>query len=237
MNEILSQLLTIQRLDIAIRTLGHDLQQIPKKSKLIDEKVREVREPYENAKAELERLKADADEASQTVDSLNEKEKDLKLKMPEIRSNEEYSALLKEMDAVKKAREDLDTKTIQDMERSDELEKELPNLEKAYLEGEKSVAKEREALALQQKDFEEKLLEKKKERHALQNEMSEEWLRKYSHIAAQRNGLAVVAVKGGTCQGCFISVRPKLIQDLHYAEEVVFCEGCQRILYLDEEEK
>ena len=45
MNEILEQLLKLQRLDTAIRARGHDLQQIPKKSKLIDDKVRSVREP------------------------------------------------------------------------------------------------------------------------------------------------------------------------------------------------
>lgn len=237
MDDILSQLLTIQRLDISIRTLGHDLQQIPKKSKLIDEKVREVREPYEEAKAEKEQIETDAGEVNHTMETLDEKEKELKLKMPEIRSNEEYSALLKEMDAVKKAREDLDTKTIQDMERTEELDKVLPELEKAYLEGEKTVAEEREALGKQRREFEEKLLAQKKERQALQSAMNTTWLEKYNHIAARRNGLAVVAVKAGTCQGCFVSVRPKLIQDLHYAEEVIFCEGCQRILYLDEEEK
>jgi predicted nucleic acid-binding Zn-ribbon protein len=64
--------------------------------------------------------------------------------------------------------------------------------------------------------------------------MNAGWFRKYTHIAAQRNGLAVAAVKGGTCQGCFIGVRPKLVQDLHYGEEVISCEGCQRILYLDD---
>jgi hypothetical protein len=64
--------------------------------------------------------------------------------------------------------------------------------------------------------------------------MKPAWFKKYTHIAAQRNGLAVAAVKDGTCQGCFIGVRPKLVQDLHYGEEVVFCEGCQRILFLDD---
>jgi hypothetical protein len=25
-----------------------------------------------------------------------------------------------------------------------------------------------------------------------------------------------------------------VVQDLHYGEEVLFCEGCQRVLYLDD---
>ncbi len=154
--------------------------------------------------------------------------------MPEIRSNEEYSALLKEMDAVKKARDTAEEDSLKAMERTEEIEKALPDLEREYQEGEAKVAEERNALKAEREKLEAELLALKKERHALQADMKPAWFNKYTHIAAQRNGLAVAAVRAGTCQGCFIGVRPKLIQDLHYGEEVVFCEGCQRILYLDD---
>ena len=234
MNEILEQLLKLQRLDTAIRARGHDLQQIPKKSKLIDDKVRSVREPLEKARAEktaLEKERADLEEA---LKALEEKERKLKLKMPGIRSNEEYSALLKEMDSSKKERDRAEDQSLKDMERLEQLDKELPALESTYQEGESKVSQERAVLASEQELCSAELLQFKKERQALQTAMKPAWFKKYTHIAAQRNGLAVAAVKDGTCQGCFIGVRPKLVQDLHYGEEVVFCEGCQRILYLDD---
>lgn len=234
MNEVLEQLLKLQRLDTAIRARGHDLQQIPKKSKLIDDKVRSVREPLEKARAEktaLEKERADLEEALKV---LEEKERKLKLKMPGIRSNEEYSALLKEMDSSKKERDRAEDQSLKDMERLEQLDKELPALESTYQEGESKVSQERAVLASEQERCSAELLQLKKERQALQAAMKTAWFKKYTHIAAQRNGLAVAAVKDGTCQGCFIGVRPKLVQDLHYGEEVVFCEGCQRILYLDD---
>ncbi len=234
MKDILSQLLKLQRLDMSIRTLGHDLQQIPKKKKMIDEKVGSVREPFELAKMEREGLEAERLALEETLKSLDERERDLKLKMPDIRSNEEYSALLKEMDAVKKAKDDAENHSLKDMEHTEQLDLELPPLEAAFLEGEKTVAGERKALSNEQENLESELLAKKKERQSLQKEMDPVWFHKYTHISAKRNGLAVVAVNAETCQGCFIGVRPKLIQDLRYAEEVVFCEGCQRILYLDD---
>lgn len=234
MNDILQQLLKLQRLDIGIRTLGHDLQQIPKKSKLIDEKVRSVREPLETCKEERTATEGRRKELEEAVKNMEERERKLKLKIPEVRSNEEYSALLKEMDAVKKARDTAEDDGIKAMERLEEIEKALPELDSAFKEGEARVASERAALKAEQERLEAELLAKKKERQALQSTMKPAWLQKYTHIAAQRNGLAVALVKGGTCQGCFIGVRPKLVQDLHYGEEVVFCEGCQRILYLED---
>jgi uncharacterized protein len=233
-NEILEQLLKLQRLDTAIRARGHDLQQIPKKSKLIDDKVRSVREPLEKAQAEKAALEKERTTLEETLKALEEKERKLKLKMPGIRSNEEYSALLKEMDSTKKERDKAEDQSLKDMDRLEELEKELPSLETTYQEGESKVAEERATLVEEQERCSAELLQYKKERQALQTAMKAAWFKKYTHIAAQRNGLAVAAVKEGTCQGCFIGVRPKLVQDLHYGEEVVFCEGCQRILYLDD---
>jgi hypothetical protein len=233
-NEILEKLLTLQRLDTSIRTLAHDLQQIPKKTKVIDEKVAAVKTPLDKALEEKALLEKRRNEAEESLKSLEEKERKLKLKMPEIRSNEEYSALLKEMDATKKARESLEEQSLKDMERLEELQKELPALEKKYAEGESKVAAERAALKQEQERLSAQLVQQKKARQELEKALHPGWFRKYTHIAAQRNGLAVVAARGGICQGCFVSVRPKLIQDLHYGEEVVFCEGCQRILFLDD---
>ncbi len=237
MNPILEQLLRLQRLDTEIRTLGHDLQQIPKKSKLIDEKVRVVKEPLDKSLREKSELEISRQELEAAVKSLEDKERQLKLKMPEIRSNDEYSALLREMDATKRERDKAEDKGLKAMERLEALEGELPPLEEAYKEGEKGVAAERQALKAEQEKISAELLARQKERQELQGKMNAGWFRKYTHIAAQRNGLAVVAVKSGTCQGCFIGVRPKLVQDLHYGEEVVSCEGCQRVLYLDDVSK
>jgi len=233
-NPILEQLLRLQRLDTDIRALGHDLQQIPKRSKLIDDTVRSVREPLDKVlqeKADLETGRQDMDAA---LKSLEDKERQLKLKMPEIRSNEEYSALLREMDATKRERDKTEDRSLKAMERLEAIEAEIPPLKESYEQGEAAVAADRAALKAEQDKLSAELLAKKKERQDLQTKMNAGWFRKYTHIAAQRNGLAVAAVKGGTCQGCFIGVRPKLVQDLHYGEEVISCEGCQRILYLDD---
>lgn len=234
MNPILEQLLRLQRLDMDIRELGHDLQQIPKKSKLVDDRVASVKGPLDailKEKASLEMSHADMESA---LKSLEDKERQLKLKMPEIRSNDEYGALLREMDATKRERDKTEALSLKAMERQEAIQTEIPPLEEAYAKGEESVAADRAALKSEQDRLSAALLAKKKERQEVQAKMNAGWFRKYTHIAAQRNGLAVAAVKGGTCQGCFIGVRPKLIQELHYGEEVIFCEGCQRVLYLDD---
>jgi len=233
LNATVAQLLSLQQLDLLIRKLGHDLQQIPKRSRAIDEKIRDVKEPHDAAVAEIAQLESQGG-GEQGLRALEEKERQLKLKMPGIRTNEEYSALLKEMDATKKERELFEDRSLHDIDRIEELKKSLPALEEALRQGEEAVATDRAALQAEKERLEKELLQAKKDRQALQAAMHQGWFRKYNTIAAARNGLAVVAVKAGTCQGCFMGVRPKIVQDLHYGEEVLFCEGCQRVLYLDD---
>jgi uncharacterized protein len=235
-NSIVQQLLSLQRLDLTIRKISHDLQQIPKEDRKIDEKVASVREPLEEVRNTLEHLETERKELNTSLESLEEKERALKVKMPEIKSNEEYSALLKEMDHVKREKENAEEQALKDMDELEALKAKLPDLEKAYNEGEATVASERAALKEKQEKLEGDLLQKKKDRQALQKDIHPGWFQKYTHIAAQRNGLAVVEVKDHTCQGCFIGIRPKTIQDLRYGEEVLVCEGCQRILYLEDGE-
>jgi len=234
-NNILEKLIGLQKLDLEIRKLGHDLQQIPKKEKLIDKAIESSRLPFEEGKTRSEELKARIDGLAEAVIALEENERQLKLKMPKIKSNEEYSALLKEMDNSKKKKEESEEEQLRLIEEAEKLQRDLPALESQYLEQEKGVAAERATLQKEKAEIESVLIQRKEERNRLQAEFPQNWLSKYNHIAAARNGLAVVPVRKGICQGCFIGVRPKIVQDLHYAEEVISCEGCQRLLYLEEE--
>ena len=235
MNTVLAQLLKLQKLDLTIRSLGHQLQQISKKNKVLDDKVAPQRDNLEAVRKEIVMLDDRSSSLTETLENLDEKERKQKLKIPEVRSNDEYSALLREMDAVKRERDKTENQSLEDMERLEELKKSLPELEEALAEAEKTISSERKEVDSERTGLEDELIKVKEERKTLEKEMSPGWFRKYTSIAAQRNGLAVVSVKSQTCQGCFMGIRPKLVQDLHYDEEVVFCEGCSRILYLEEE--
>lgn len=57
-------------------------------------------------------------------------------------------------------------------------------------------------------------------------------LKKYEGIAAQEGGVGIVAIAGGFCGGCHNDVPVRFVSRVR-AGEVVTCERCHRILYLD----
>ena len=49
-------------------------------------------------------------------------------------------------------------------------------------------------------------------------------------IFSRRGGLAVVEIRGGTCQGCRMHVPPQLFNQIQRNEQVILCPSCQRML-------
>ncbi|MCK6556550.1 C4-type zinc ribbon domain-containing protein [Candidatus Binatia bacterium] len=55
-------------------------------------------------------------------------------------------------------------------------------------------------------------------------------LRRYEQIFARRGGMAVVEVRNGICQGCFMNLPPQFFNELQRANDVRTCPNCHRIL-------
>ena len=55
--------------------------------------------------------------------------------------------------------------------------------------------------------------------------------RRYEMIFSRRGGVAVVAVRGGTCQGCHMHVPPQLYNQIQRNEQLILCPNCQRMLF------
>ena len=54
---------------------------------------------------------------------------------------------------------------------------------------------------------------------------------KYEQIFERRGGTAVVEVRNGTCQGCYMNLPPQLFNELQRTRDVRMCPNCHRILF------
>lgn len=59
-------------------------------------------------------------------------------------------------------------------------------------------------------------------------------LREYERILRSRDGLAIVTVQDNSCGGCHMLVPPQVINLIKMYEDVITCEMCNRILYINE---
>ena len=56
-------------------------------------------------------------------------------------------------------------------------------------------------------------------------------MKKYDTLRQHRNGLGVVNVLGGVCQGCFMAIPPQQYNLLLRGDQHFDCPTCQRIMY------
>jgi uncharacterized protein len=96
-----------------------------------------------------------------------------------------------------------------------------------------SIEKDAEVARGRVNELEGKIAELRKERDALALGVKPEVMKRYSTIRLRR-GLAVVSVRGGTCQGCNMNIPPQLYNVLQRGLTIETCPSCHRIIYWED---
>ena len=60
-------------------------------------------------------------------------------------------------------------------------------------------------------------------------------LSRYDAVLKHKEGLAIAPLKDMICGGCFMSLNPQTINALKMHDQLVSCEMCMRILYLEDD--
>ena len=164
------------------------------------------------------------------VESLNEEEIKFKNQLPQVKKNEEYQALLHEIEGTHAKRSDLETLILERLEEEEKLSSESPVIQSKLDSVQKEVS---ERLAQLEKDesADRAAMESlDKEREAVLRAVSPAVRSRYERIRASRQGRAVVAIIKNACGGCFRNQPPQALQEARRGDRLISCDGCGRIL-------
>lgn len=149
-----------------------------------------------------------------------------------VKTNEQYKALLEEIAFAERQISDCEEKIIISMEETDALKRSLSGAQAELKEDQAEVDREKEhARSLTAKD-EAELEELEKHRHQLRTGLDENMLLTFDRIVAKRGG-GLAEVINGACSACHVGVRPQRLNDLLNDADLVHCDSCTRILYVD----
>jgi predicted nucleic acid-binding Zn-ribbon protein len=96
-----------------------------------------------------------------------------------------------------------------------------------------SLAKDGEVARGKMNELEEKIAAIRTERDKIAAGVRPDVLKRYGAIRMRR-GLAVVAVRSGTCTGCNMNMPPQLYNTLQRGTSLETCPYCHRMIYWDE---
>ena len=231
MNELLTQLVTLQAIDLEIDQIDNAIKSeqsgldermsaLAKREALINE----LQESITSQQKESRTLEA---EMADKMDHVRERQS----KMMQVQTGREQTALLKEIEDAKKSAKENEEKIMAIME---SIEKQTAQMEeeKNLLKGEKKlVTEETDKVRANIESIHKGKKKKDNKRNDQASKIKKSLLKKYDTLRQHRNGLAVVNVVDGVCQGCFMSLPPQRYNMLLKGDQIFDCPTCQRLNY------
>jgi len=195
-----------------------------------EKKVAEARAVLEQHKARVAELQKARRQLEKDAEALTVEERRFQSQLPAIKKNEEYTALLHEIEGVKRRRSDLETQVLTRMDDEEIASKERPALEKALQEIERESAGHLARFASEETADREQLgaLQARREKQA--EALPAATRTRYERVRGSREGRAVVPVLRNACGGCHRSLPPQTVQEARKGDRVLTCEGCGRLL-------
>jgi uncharacterized protein len=194
---------------------------------------------YEAAREEMTRLQEQletlARERRRVDGELTDQQELLKKyqgQLMQVKNQQQYAAAWKEIDAARKHVKELEESELKNMTDSEALQSQLETRRGGFDELE---AKHNEAHG----EWQHSLADLRKEAEQLRGRadalgaaLPEKVRKQFDRIYKQRQQVAVALVASDTCSSCHTRLRPAVAQQLRRGE-LVYCEGCHRILYLE----
>jgi uncharacterized protein len=150
----------------------------------------------------------------------------------QVKNQQQYAAAWKEIDATRKQVKELEESALKSMTEIDSVQKQLDERKSGYddLKSRYDAAHAEWQASLGDLRAEAEALRKKAEQ--LEAALPDNMRREFQRAFKQRGGVAVAKVVNDSCSSCRTRIRPALSQRLRRGE-LVICEGCHRILYLE----
>jgi hypothetical protein len=229
----LKAVIELQQLDLRIAELNAQIEALPREIQALEAQLQEFIHAHEERKQRLadnQKERRDLEGEIQVIRTKITKHKD---QLYEVKTNEQYRAMLREIEGEEKKISEIEDRELEKMLEAEQLEKHIREAA-ARLESEKArVAGEVERLkALRQTDVDERdrLVARRKE---LEAAMARRVLETYESIRKTRRGVAVAAVREGFCTACNVRLRPQVYNEVLTNEGIHTCDNCDRILYYE----
>jgi predicted nucleic acid-binding Zn-ribbon protein len=194
---------------------------------------------YQASNEEMERLNASLEtlgkERRRVEGELSDQQELLKKyqgQLMQVKNQQQYAAAWKEIDAARKHVKELEESALKSMTEIDAVQSQLDQRKASFddLKSRHDAAHADWQSSLGDLRTEAEALRKKADQ--LEAALPDQPRREFQRTFKQRGGIAVSKVINDSCTSCRTRIRPALAQRLRRGEMVI-CEGCHRILYLE----
>jgi predicted nucleic acid-binding Zn-ribbon protein len=222
----------LQDTDKEIRRLQDEVAEFPRRVAVIEQKLAGTKAQLEKAQAAVKADEAARRKYDAAITELRGKISKYRDQSLEVKTNEQYRALMGEVQFAEKEIAANEDKILEMMVNADARDKEVKaaqaelKTETAEIEQEKEVARQRTA------EDEELLAAWRAKREQIRAGINDDLLRHYERVSKFR-GSGLSEVRDQKCMACRVMLRPQTYNEVRSGTQIIVCDSCQRILYFN----
>jgi predicted nucleic acid-binding Zn-ribbon protein len=237
MEEILDLLIEIQLADDELKDTESAIQHIPEKIEVLEKEIEEVKHSLNERQQRVQDIRTDYKMKEGDIAENESKIKKLSTQTFAVKTNEEYRAIINEIEFLKTENKKIEDAMIGLLEEDETLKK---SLRKAESETEEYVGIRKDKLAAlhaEQESLSRKLDTVRAKFDTMFAKLPEETKNLYRKIKTVR-GNAVSLISDQICTGCSSILTPQIVNELKKRNKILTCDNCGRILiFVDPETK
>lgn len=227
----LSNLTSLQAVDLEIRGLVQVQQELPESMRGLESKLAEVQAIVAEKEEELEEIRKQHRQLESEMAMLDEGITRSRQRLMEIKDNIEYKAMLKEIAFKEDRKDQKETEIIEILEKIETLNSDLVSLHQEVASRQEVLDNMRAEVEAEIAGQMDKLQELQTQRQEIEKNIPKQLLKKYDFIREKRQGIAITEVRQGVCQACHMNLPPQKFIELQMDKELMTCPHCQRIIY------
>ena len=229
MKEDLKKLLLMQDIDSRIDRATAEMDEIPREKLIHERELETQKADYEKEKRKLEETKESSGKCSENKKASEKMLAEFKNKLLQMKTNEEYRAMMDQIEFANKKISDLDIQILEKMYEEEQGEKDLVDAMKIWERNTKRAEKRQNILDGQLEVLEENMEKLMTERNDISSGIGKRLLDKYEQLRAAGRGLVVVGLQKGACGGCLTNIPPQTAVEISQGETFV-CPICGRFV-------
>ena len=232
MHPDLEKLIALQQVDGEVARLREEITALPRRVAAIESKLAGTRAEIEKAQQGLTGHQTARRKLETEIQDHRGKISKYREQSLAVKTNEQYKALLHEIEFAEQQIRACEDKILEGMVDSEAREAALKAAEAELKAETAEIEKEKaEARALTAED-ERRLAELNARRQALRVGVAAEVLEHYDRVLHARK-TAVAEARAQKCAACNVLLRPQTYNDVKSNQQIMTCDSCSRILFYD----
>jgi len=225
-------LIDLQELDQVIIKGRNQQKKLRAEQELLNAQATKLTALIEQLDKELDAIKNDRGEVNQALLLEMDNVEKAEARLPEIKTQKEYLAILKEVDVAKKQCKDLQDQLDGSEQAFTTLEEDRAEKQQQLDELQQSNTSRASEIDTELTDIDNSLKSEDSKREALAENVPAKIRKNYELLLVRRKGSALVEARKGTCLGCNMHLPPQFFNSMLKKQGIDSCPHCNRLLFI-----